>query len=71
MGSKRAQLGLALALVSSLHTPLSAQGCSQCRDNVSQTNPAVQASYREAILILLGATATISAAAVFVIRKMR
>ena len=34
-----------------------AQGCSQCRDNVSQSSPKTQAAYRRAIL-LMGGVAT-------------
>jgi hypothetical protein len=32
-----------------------AQGCSQCRDNVSQSSPATQQAYRHSIYLLGGA----------------
>lgn len=47
------------------------QGCSQCRDTVSQTNPAVQGSYRTAIGIMLGAVAVVGTAGVVIIRRFR
>ena len=50
---------------------LRAQGCSQCRDNVAQTNPAVQASYRGAIGLMVGAVAVVCGAMVIVMRRLR
>ena len=47
------------------------QGCSQCRDTVSQTNPAVQSSFRLAIGIMLGSVLAIGTAGVVVIRRFR
>ncbi|MFN2976041.1 copper resistance protein CopC [Terriglobus aquaticus] len=46
-----------------------AQGCSQCRDTVSQTNPAQQQSYRIAIAIMLAGAVSVVGAGVFVIRR--
>ncbi|WP_419806754.1 copper resistance protein CopC [Terriglobus sp.] len=47
----------------------SAQGCSQCRDTVSQTNPAQQQSYRVAIGIMLAGALTVGGAGVLVVRR--
>jgi hypothetical protein len=38
-------------------TPLSAQGCAQCRDNTAATTPATQRAYGRAILLMTGAGA--------------
>ena len=46
-----------------------AQGCSQCRDTVSQTNPAQQESYREAIGIMLAGVVAVGGAGVLVMRR--
>ena len=50
---------------------LAAQGCSQCRDTVSQTNPGVQASYRRAILILIAAVSGFALTTTLVLRRMQ
>lgn len=50
---------------------LSAQGCSQCRDTVSQTNPGVQASYRRAIVILIAAVSGFALTTTLVLRRMQ
>ncbi len=47
------------------------QGCSQCRDTVSQTNQAVQASYRGAIAGMITAAAGVVTAGVLVLRRFR
>ena len=52
-----------------LSARLEAQGCSQCRDTVSQTNPAQQQSYRQAIGILLAGAVSVSSAGVLVMRR--
>lgn len=46
-----------------------AQGCSQCRDTVSQTSPAQQQSYRSAIEILLTGAVVVGGASAFVVRR--
>ena len=46
-----------------------AQGCSQCRDTVSQTNPAQQRSYRDAIGIMLAGVISVGSAGVLVMRR--
>ena len=69
MGSKVLRAGLVAALGCSLSLGMRAQGCSQCRDTVSQTNPAQQQSYREAIEIMLAGVTCIGGAAVFVARR--
>ena len=67
---RRRLLHLALLVTLCMgHSGLFAQGCSQCRDTVSQTNPAVQRSYRSAIGILLTGALSIVAASVFVMRR--
>ncbi len=48
-----------------------AQGCSLCRDNVSQTNPAIQKSYRSAILLMIAGAVGICSATAVVLRKLR
>ncbi len=60
---------LILLLCSSF--PAHAQGCSQCRDNVAQSNPDLQSGYREAILIMLVASVTLFSAALVTLRKQR
>ena len=45
---------------------LGAQGC---RDTVSQTNPAQQQSYREAIGIMLGGALAVAGAGALVVRR--
>ena len=71
MGNRSASLLLGLLLCVGVGSPARAQGCSQCRDNVSQTNPAVQQSYREAILLMIGAVGVVTSAMVLVMRRMR
>ncbi len=56
-----------LCVVAGVH----AQGCSQCRDTVSQTNPGVQSSYRTAIVIMIAAAATLSTVAIVTLRRMQ
>ena len=48
-----------LALAFALAPAARAQGCSQCRDNVSQSSPATQAGYRKAILVMGGVATTL------------
>lgn len=48
-----------------------AQGCSQCRDNVSQTPPGVQKSYRIAIAVMLSGALGVGSAATIALRRLR
>ena len=48
-----------------------AQGCSQCRDNVAQSNPEVRRGYREAILLMLAASVSLFGVSLVVLRKHR
>jgi hypothetical protein len=50
-----AVLILTLAL---LPIPVSAQGCTQCRDNTASTSPATQRAYRRAIVLMSSTAAT-------------
>lgn len=68
MGSRSASLLFVLIMGGAVAR---AQGCSQCRDNVAQSNPAVQASYREAISFMLGAVVGVSTAMVVVMCRLR
>lgn len=64
--------GRALLLALAVMVPISvarAQGCSQCRDTVSQTGAAQQQSYRTAIGIMLAGVLSVVGASVFVIRR--
>lgn len=47
------------------------QGCSQCRDNVAQTPPGVQASYRDAIGVMMGGVSVVLGAGFWVFRRLR
>lgn len=60
-----------LALLYYSAQALIGQGCSQCRDTVVQTNPAVQSSYRVAIMVMIAAASGLSIAAALVFRKMQ
>lgn len=46
-----------------------AQGCAQCLDSTRATPPAVQAAYRHAILLLLGAASSLFVAGVILFRR--
>ena len=48
-----------------------AQGCVQCLDSTRATPPAVQAAYRHAILLLLGAASTFFLSALVLFRRER
>ena len=45
-----------------------AQGCSQCLDSTRATPPAVQAAYRHAIYLLVGAASTIFFIGLYLLR---
>lgn len=46
-----------------------AQGCAQCLDTTRATPPAVQAAYRHAILLLIGAASALFIAGILFIRR--
>lgn len=50
-------------------TPLHAQGCAQCLDSTRATPPAVQAAYRHAILLLIGAASSLFAVGLILLRR--
>jgi hypothetical protein len=51
--------------------PATGQGCSQCREAIGQTPARTQAAYRRAILVLVGAGATIFTGVVVALRRFR
>jgi hypothetical protein len=46
-----------------------AQGCAQCLDTTRATPPAVQAAYRHAILLLIGAASTLFITGLLLLRR--
>ena len=46
-----------------------AQGCAQCLDSTRATPPSVQAAYRHAILLLVGAASGLFIAGVILLRR--
>ena len=46
-----------------------AQGCAQCLDSTRATPPAVQAAYRHAILLLVGAASALFVAGLILLRR--
>lgn len=49
----------------------SAQGCTQCRDNVEASRPQTRSAYRGAISLLAGTAVLVCSAAAVAIKKMR
>ena len=47
------------------------QGCAQCLDNTEATPPSVQAAYRHAIILLVGAAVLVFVVALVLIRRER
>lgn len=45
------------------------QGCAQCLDSTRATPPAVQAAYRHAILLLVGAASTLFLVGLILLRR--
>jgi hypothetical protein len=45
------------------------QGCTQCLDSTRATPPAVQAAYRHAIYLLIGAASTFFAVGLILLRR--
>ena len=64
---------LALILLSGLcfAAPAHAQGCSQCRDAVSQTPVQTQTAYRRAITLMVVAGASVFAVGVVTLKRFR
>jgi hypothetical protein len=46
-----------------------AQGCAQCLDSTRATPPAVQAAYRHAILLLVGAASALFVGGLILLRR--
>lgn len=46
-----------------------AQGCAQCLDTTRATPPAVQAAYRHAILLMIGAASMVFIVGVILLRR--
>ena len=67
----RLQLLLMIAGLLFLFTAAQAfgQGCAQCLDSTRATPPAVQAAYRHAILLLVGAASAIFIAGLILLRR--
>jgi len=66
---RRFYLSIVAFLVLAISSPVHAQGCSQCRDNVKQTPPHVQAAYRHAIVLLGGVAAMIFTGTLIIIKR--
>ncbi len=60
-----------LILLSSLAIPAHPQGCSQCRDAVGQTPARTQSAYRNAILLMVLAGATVFSVTVITLKRFR
>jgi hypothetical protein len=54
-----------------LSSRVEAQGCSQCRETVGQTPPAVQAAYRRGIAALMVAGVLVCGSCFLVVRRFR
>ena len=68
---RRLQLLLIIAglLLAFTATEAFAQGCAQCLDSTRATPPAVQAAYRHAILLLIGAASTLFVSGLILFRR--
>jgi hypothetical protein len=60
---------LLLALIFLTPHSAHAQGCAQCLDTTRSTPPAVQAAYRHAILLLIGAASTLFITGLILLRR--
>ena len=71
MNLRRLQLLLTIAglLLVSAAPQAFAQGCAQCLDSTRATPPAVQAAYRHAILLLVGAASTLFIGGLILLRR--
>ena len=52
-----------------LSAPMHAQGCTQCLDSTRATPPAMQAAYRHAILLLVGAASALFTIGLILFRR--
>ena len=64
-------LALTLFLALCCSAPAHSQGCSQCRDAVSQTPVQTQTAYRRAITLMVAAGASVFAAGVLTFKRFR
>ena len=71
MNARRRQLLLTIAGLLIIFTAVQAfgQGCTQCLDSTRATPSAVQAAYRHAILLLVGAASTLFVIGLILIRR--
>jgi hypothetical protein len=60
-----------LAAILSFSSPVLAQGCAQCRDNMQATPPRTQQAYRRAIVLLVTAAGTIFVGTVVLLKRSR
>ena len=58
-----------MAIVLIFATTAHAQGCAQCLDSTRATPPAVQAAYRHAILLLVGAASSLFVVGLILLRR--
>ena len=71
MNARRSQLLLTITGLLLVLTAAQAfgQGCAQCLDSTRATPPAVQAAYRHAILLLVGAASALFAIGLILFRR--
>ncbi len=71
MNARRLQLLLTVAGLLIIFTAAQSfgQGCAQCLDSTRATPPAVQAAYRHAIYLLVGAASSIFLAGLILLRR--
>lgn len=71
MNIRRVQLLLTIAGLLLVFTAAQAfgQGCAQCLDSTRATPPAIQAAYRHAILLLIGAASTLFIGGLILLRR--
>lgn len=68
-GRLRLLLGIAAILFVCTVPHAFAQGCAQCLDTTRASPPAVQAAYRHAILLMMGAASTLFIAGLILLRR--
>jgi hypothetical protein len=66
---RRACLLLVMLLLPLIALEAHAQGCAQCLDSTRATPPAVQAAYRHAILLLIGAASLLFTVGLILFRR--
>jgi len=62
---------LGILLLALIPATAHSQGCPQCKDSTAATPPATQSAYREAILFLAGAAATVFLATLVILKRHR